>query len=406
MGIWGIRLYQNDIALDTKEEYIQLLRDGNSEDEALKKVLSKNKDIIEDKIDGPVFWLALAETMWKLGRLTDEVKEKALKVIEKGEDIKNWKELAEFPEQIKTRQNELNRIKEKLNKEMPKARKLKKEIGFNCGWKDGDVYAYQIEEKDTKHKEFIGRYILFRKIGETQYQNSILPIVYTYITKDSCLPDEKKKIEKMGIIVHRNFGNVFADYKLELQYTSKRAMHKNLIYLGNFENLEKPNNEYYEVLQQQQNYYNSLWTIYTYEIIDDFIKYGTNLDMKEIEYASLKTIENSLVRMFSKLKEYKRVLGITREKKEKIVDDDLAFIAMQDGLADGGVVTTYVEGMRPTNENKKEAIRRIDKIEQMIKDGEYNNKEEKIEYLEKVRNKVLNHDEAREWEKVFEKFKK
>lgn len=37
MGIWGIRLYQNDIALDTKEEYIQLLRDGNSEDEALKK---------------------------------------------------------------------------------------------------------------------------------------------------------------------------------------------------------------------------------------------------------------------------------------------------------------------------------------------------------------------------------
>ena len=65
MGIWGIRLYQNDIALDTKEEYIQLLRDGNSEDEALKKVLSKNKDIIEDKIDGPVFWLALAETMWK-----------------------------------------------------------------------------------------------------------------------------------------------------------------------------------------------------------------------------------------------------------------------------------------------------------------------------------------------------
>lgn len=79
---------------------------------------------------------------------------------------------------------------------------------------------------------------------------------------------------------------------------------------------------------------------------------------------------------------------------------------MQDGLADGGVVTTYVEGMRPTNENKKEASRRIDKIEQMIKDGEYNNKEEKIEYLEKVRNKVLNHDEAREWEKVFEKFKK
>lgn len=404
MGIWGVRLYQNDVALDTKEEYIQLLRDGNSDEEALKKVVDKNKEIINDEIDGPVFWLALAETMWKMGRLTEEVKQKALKVIEDGEDIKNWKELAEFPEQIKTRQNELNRIKEKLNKEMPKARKLKKEAGFNCGWKNGDVYAYQITEKDTEHKEFIGRYILFRKIGETQYQNCVLPIVYTYITKASYLPDEEKKIEEMGIIIHRNFGNVLADYKLELQYTSKRAMHKNLIYLGNFENLEKPNNEYFEVMKQQQNYYNSLWTKYTYEIIDDFIKYGTNLDMKEIQYTSLKTIENSVVRMFSKLKEYKKILGITREKTERIIDDDLAFIAMQDGLADGGVVTTYIEGLRPSKENKKEASKRIDKIEQMIKDGDYKNKEEKIEYLEKVRDKVLNHDEAREWEKAFERY--
>lgn len=404
MGIWGVRLYQNDVALDTKEEYIQLLRGGNSDEEALKKVVDKNKEIINDEIDGPVFWLALAETMWKMGRLTEEVKQKALKVIEDGEDIKNWKELAEFPEQIKTRQNELNRIKEKLNKEMPKARKLKKEVGFNCGWKNGDVYAYQITEKDTKHKEFIGRYLLFRKIGETQYQNCILPIVYTYITKVSYLPDEEKKIEEMGIIIHRNFGNVLADYELELQYTSKQAMHKNLIYLGNFENLEKPNNEYFEVMKQQQNYYNSLWTKYTYEIIDDFIKYGTNLDMKEIQYTSLKTIENSVVRMFSKLKEYKKILGITREKTERIIDDDLAFIAMQDGLADGGVVTTYIEGLRPTRENKKEASKRIDKIEQMIKDGDYKNKEEKIEYLEKVRNKVLNHDEAREWEKAFERY--
>lgn len=42
----------------------------------------------------------------------------------------------------------------------------------------------------------------------------------------------------------------------------------------------------------------------------------------------------------------------------------------------------------------------------MIKDGNNDNQKEKIEYLEKVREKILNYDEKREWEKAFEKFKK
>lgn len=405
MGIWGVRLYQNDVALDTKEEYIQLLRGGNSDEEALKKVVDKNKEIINDEIDGPVFWLALAETMWKMGRLTEEVKQKALKVIEDGEDIKNWKELAEFPEQIKTRQNELNRIKEKLNKEMPKARKLKKEVGFNCGWKNGDVYAYQITEKDTEHKEFIGRYILFRKVDDENFdKHIILPIVYASITENNVLPQTQEDLEKLGDIIYINQGNVFATYRIILDYTSKKAMHKNLIYIGNFQNIKNPVNEYEIVFPDVIKNYQLLITKYTYLLIESYLKNGTSIKMKDTVYKSLYHYTDSRIRMFSKLKEYKKILGITREKTERIIDDDLAFIAMQDGLADGGVVTTYIEGLRPTRENKKEASKRIDKIEQMIKDGDYKNKEEKIEYLEKVRNKVLNHDEAREWEKAFERY--
>ena len=88
MGTWGAKLYQDDLALDIKEDYIEKLKSGKTNEEALKEILEMYEESIKDEEEGPIFWLVLADTMWKVGRLTKEVKEKAIQEIERGTNLK------------------------------------------------------------------------------------------------------------------------------------------------------------------------------------------------------------------------------------------------------------------------------------------------------------------------------
>ena len=40
----------------------------------------------DDEDEGPLFWLALADTQWEYGRLTEPVREKALQLLAQGVD--------------------------------------------------------------------------------------------------------------------------------------------------------------------------------------------------------------------------------------------------------------------------------------------------------------------------------
>lgn len=92
MGAWGTGLYQDDDTCDIKEEYLNYLRIGKTNEEALQEVISDNKEMIKDDEIGPLFWLALADTQWKYGRLTNDIRDRALEVIDSGKDLERWKE--------------------------------------------------------------------------------------------------------------------------------------------------------------------------------------------------------------------------------------------------------------------------------------------------------------------------
>lgn len=91
MGAWGIGLYQDDMALDIRDTVKDELRFGTPLNEIITQ-LKLNYDI--DKYDNndeeSVFWCALADTLWQLGRLDDKIKNKALSYIERGADIERW----------------------------------------------------------------------------------------------------------------------------------------------------------------------------------------------------------------------------------------------------------------------------------------------------------------------------
>ena len=69
MGAWGTGLYQDDIAMEVREYYQELLKKGISNEESLECVLEAFEEVLEDADDASPFWFALADTQWKLGRL-------------------------------------------------------------------------------------------------------------------------------------------------------------------------------------------------------------------------------------------------------------------------------------------------------------------------------------------------
>jgi len=85
MGTWGHKIMEDDLAAEVRDEYLELLYGGLSTDEATAKLCAGFGPGHED--ERPVFWLALAHTQLEVGRLTGQVKERALAIIRSGEDL-------------------------------------------------------------------------------------------------------------------------------------------------------------------------------------------------------------------------------------------------------------------------------------------------------------------------------
>ena len=61
MGTWGTGLYHDDTALDVKDRFEEMLKRGMTPEEATAKIVEMDRELLADKDDQIVFWLALAE---------------------------------------------------------------------------------------------------------------------------------------------------------------------------------------------------------------------------------------------------------------------------------------------------------------------------------------------------------
>ena len=90
MGAWGPKLYQDDLATDIRDTYKEQLKRGKTGEQITKELLEEYEAILLDSDEAPIFWFALADTQWELGRLEDKVKRNALYYIRDGGDLKRW----------------------------------------------------------------------------------------------------------------------------------------------------------------------------------------------------------------------------------------------------------------------------------------------------------------------------
>ena len=298
MGAWGANLYQDDVALDVKDEYKDNLRRGKTNEEAMQEIIDKYQELLEDEEDRGVFWLALADTQWNLGRLDEQVKKQALEIIELGIDLKRW----ESNEKLYNKRKEiLEKIKEKLLSPQPEEKRMPKYRTYKCEWENGDVFAYQLKSEYAKEQGLEDRYLIIQKIDEIDwYPCSTIPLVRVKITEDKTIPKTEKEIDELEYIqtwftsYERRFAGFSAlrplkdqikgmsfntdeygllpEYMVSIVITSKNMTKGKLTYLGNYINITPPQNEFIPICKD--NFPTVLWKNFEERLIEMYFDHN------------------------------------------------------------------------------------------------------------------------------------
>lgn len=96
MGTWGVGLFQDDLALEVRDVYRNYIGEGHSPKEFMRELKESWGEYLDDPNLEAVIWLALAVTQWKLGRLDDLTRTKALDVIASGRSLDLWREPPQY----------------------------------------------------------------------------------------------------------------------------------------------------------------------------------------------------------------------------------------------------------------------------------------------------------------------
>lgn len=184
MGAWGTAIFSDDTARDVRESYLDLLGDGLTGPDATKALLDVWSGSLKDPDDAPVFWLALAATQWKCGRLEPHVRRQAFDVIENGSDLARWKSSAK---DLKKRKLVLERLRLQLTSPQPPEKRIPKRFRDSNEWQVGDLVAYRL---------LSGRFVILRTIGHHTDKGGTGPICELLDWKGDQIPNS---LESLGI---------------------------------------------------------------------------------------------------------------------------------------------------------------------------------------------------------------
>jgi hypothetical protein len=137
MGAWGTGIFSNDIALDVRGDFRELIAAGRSPQEATEQILV----LYEMAEQGDAYygeaWLALAVTQWKMGRVVDEVRDTALRAIE----LELAQPIFEGTD-VRKRAAALSKARDLLNSTPPEPRRVRAERVSQSPFASGDVLRY------------------------------------------------------------------------------------------------------------------------------------------------------------------------------------------------------------------------------------------------------------------------
>lgn len=257
----------------------------------------------------------------------------------------------------------------------------------NSSFEIGDVFAYKLEGEENKKIGLEGKYLIFRKVDDYRenkmYEN---PIVYVQITDNCELPKTKEDLNKLKYVIISNQGNVRHEYRMVLENIPKRKKKEVLMYIGNFKDLITPKDEYIESIKI------NLWKCAlknTKYIVNSLVRLGTNKEPIYYE-TDPKNISDSHIRFLMRVEYYKKVLKIYPPKEAIVKDDPLLYIALVDSFMIGGFIRNPVGFIN--EEVKQETYKRIKQLRNIIDSSNDNDKEERLNILKELEEKVKTYE--------------
>lgn len=139
MGASDSSIFDDDLAWDVREVYRRLLQDRVPDDEATRRAIAAWPDLGPDEV--PVFWLALAAAQSRLGRLEPEVRDRALAVIDSGEDLALWQRHG--PEVVAGRASVLAVLRAQLTGPQGPRRAVRRPYRYVTDLQPGDVLVWR-----------------------------------------------------------------------------------------------------------------------------------------------------------------------------------------------------------------------------------------------------------------------
>lgn len=190
MGTWSVSITGNDTARDLLSDYTCAFYFYG--ENAVEKIDEYVREYMFDETDEEEwcnYVYSLADFMWKKGILTDEIKDRALNMIDSGFGMEIWNEAGQST--LKKRKKVLAELKDKLMSPMGLKKKIKPDVHVEQIFNDGDIVAIKLITKDKSvagHAKYItdmtdeefhsydGKYILIQKINcYSSWQCTMVP---------------------------------------------------------------------------------------------------------------------------------------------------------------------------------------------------------------------------------------
>lgn len=196
MGTWSAGITGNDTAMDLRSEYTCAFYYYGT-DEAVNKIDEYVRNNICDESDREEwcnYVYSLADFMWKKGIITDEIRDRAIDMIDSEFGLSIWAESGE--KMLRQRKKVLEKFREQLLSPLPKKKKIKPNVHTEQIFEDGDIIAIRLITKDKPFaswaalvsdlsyedfQAYDGKYILIQKVcSQASWQSSIVPEIKDY----------------------------------------------------------------------------------------------------------------------------------------------------------------------------------------------------------------------------------
>lgn len=170
MGSWDYKLFDNDDACDLKDDYREQIILGMSDEDAESYIIHEF-ELGND--ENYMLWLPFAVTQWKIGRLSQYVKDMALRSVDK-----EFSEISDIweTEYISKRKNELIKYKNMICEPMCARKKLRMPwYAFRSPWKIGSVLQYRLSLSND-NSQYDNKYVMLLVSGEEKTPPDKIPM--------------------------------------------------------------------------------------------------------------------------------------------------------------------------------------------------------------------------------------